>query len=84
LLKVHWRRGEGQGASLKLSVNKWQEGQQQVRDRLLPEVGKEQRRQTTGLSPGHPQSDGSAAWRNHHNRLTADRSLTLPLPQGKG
>jgi hypothetical protein len=37
--------------SLKPSVNKRQEGHQQVGDRPLPEVGKEWRQQTTGLRP---------------------------------
>jgi hypothetical protein len=69
------------------SVNKWQEGHQQAGDRSLPEVGKERRQQTTG----HPLSDGSAELRNKQWTITtywqqqlADRSLTLPLPQGKG
>jgi hypothetical protein len=43
LLKMQKRREEGQGAEL-TSVNKWQAGH-----RVLPEVGKEQRQQTTGF-----------------------------------
>jgi hypothetical protein len=70
------------------SVNKWQEGCQQVGDRPLSEVGKEGRQKTTGLRPWAP----NVRWlcsleeqtANHHNTLTADGSLTLPLPQGKG
>jgi hypothetical protein len=56
LLKAHWRRGDVQGAELMCEppVNKWQEGHQHEGDRPLPEVGKEQRWQTTGPSPWAP------------------------------
>jgi hypothetical protein len=62
-----------------------------VGDRLLPEVGKEQRQKTTGLCPWAPTvrllCSIEEQTENHHNTLTeaaADGSLTLPLPQGKG
>jgi hypothetical protein len=92
LLKVHQRKGRGKEPNLpKPLINKQQEGQQWVGERLLPEAGQEQRQQTKGPSPWAPTVRQLCSIEeqtaNHHNMLTGkpvDGSLTLPLLQGKG
>jgi hypothetical protein len=86
----HRRRGEGKGAELVGTISKQMAGGRTVGgDMLLPEVGKERRRQTTGLRPWTPPVRWlcSIEEQTAHNMLPgqpADGSLNLPFPRERG
>jgi hypothetical protein len=67
-----------EGGANEPSVNRWQEGCQQVGDMLLPEEGKELRWNTTGLRPWAPTVRQLCSIEEqtakHHNKLTAAAS----------
>jgi hypothetical protein len=73
--RVHTGEGErgNELNSCEPSVNKRQEGCQQAGDRLLPEVGKERRWQTTRFRPWAPTVRQLCSIEeqtvNHHNML---------------